>query len=249
MGINSQSSVPKFTAGEVLTAANMNISAGTGVPVFDNTTQRDAAFGGTGEKVLAEGQLCYLESTDVVQFYNGSTWATVGPQTLTSGLNYVTGAAFTSVATVSLPDNTFTSTYRNYRVILHITSTANTGMGFIRMRAGGADNSTTNYRFAKMGLSSTNVSLNANSNGDTSWQMISTNVDPQPSMIVIDLIAPQLATQTLVNGLFTFSDATYALIFQTFGARFTANTQFDALTFIFAGNNTGVYRVYGYSDS
>ena len=73
---NEQTSVPLFTAGEVLTAANMNISAGTGVPVFANTTTRDAAFGGAGEKVLAEGQLCYLSSTNVVQQYNGSSWET-----------------------------------------------------------------------------------------------------------------------------------------------------------------------------
>ena len=75
---NEQTSVPLFTAGEVLTAANMNISAGTGVPVFANTTTRDAGFGGAGEKVLAEGQLCYLSSTNVVQYYDGA-WATVGP--------------------------------------------------------------------------------------------------------------------------------------------------------------------------
>ena len=76
---NEQTSVPLFTSGEVLTAANMNLSAGTGVPVFTNTTTRDAAFGGAGEKVLAEGQICYLSSTNVVQYYDGAAWATVGP--------------------------------------------------------------------------------------------------------------------------------------------------------------------------
>jgi len=59
----------------------MNQSARTGVPVFAGTVERDAAFGGTGEKTLAEGQLCYLESTNVVQYYDGATWATVGPST------------------------------------------------------------------------------------------------------------------------------------------------------------------------
>jgi hypothetical protein len=75
---NEQTSVPLFTAGEVLTAANMNISAGTGVPVFTNSTTRDAAFGGAGEKVLAEGQLCYLSDTNIVQYYTGAAWASVG---------------------------------------------------------------------------------------------------------------------------------------------------------------------------
>lgn len=75
MGVNAQTSVPTFTAGEVLTAANMNISAATGIPVFATTTTRDAAFGGTGEKTLAEGQLCYVEASPKrYQVYDGTSW-------------------------------------------------------------------------------------------------------------------------------------------------------------------------------
>ena len=74
---NTQTSVPLFVANSVLTAAQQNISAATGVPVFSTTVTRDASFGGSN-KVLAEGQLCYLESTDVVQYYSGAAWASVG---------------------------------------------------------------------------------------------------------------------------------------------------------------------------
>lgn len=75
MGANAQTSVPLFSAGEILTAANQNISAGTGVPVFATTTTRDAAFGGTNEKVLAEGQMCYIEAAPKrLQVYNGTAW-------------------------------------------------------------------------------------------------------------------------------------------------------------------------------
>jgi hypothetical protein len=81
MGANAQTTVPTFTASQVLTADEMNQSARTGVPVFADTTARDAAFGGAGEKVLAEGQLCYLESTSKVQFYNGTAWANLGSVT------------------------------------------------------------------------------------------------------------------------------------------------------------------------
>jgi hypothetical protein len=77
MGANAQITVPTFTAGEVLTAAQQNQSARTGVPVFATTVTRDAAFGGTGEKTLAEGQLCYVESVGL-QSYNGSAWVTWG---------------------------------------------------------------------------------------------------------------------------------------------------------------------------
>jgi hypothetical protein len=104
---NEQTTVPLFVAAEVLTAADMNISAGTGVPVFTNSTTRDAAFGGAGEKVLAEGQLCYLSDSNIVQYYSGSSWATVGPTTAASytyaqvlTLQSTTSSSYTDLATV-----------------------------------------------------------------------------------------------------------------------------------------------------
>jgi hypothetical protein len=77
MGANAQTSVPAFTAGQVLTAAQMT-QVNTGIPVFASSTERDAAFGGTGEKTLAEGQMAYLEDTNETQYYDGSSWAAVG---------------------------------------------------------------------------------------------------------------------------------------------------------------------------
>jgi hypothetical protein len=49
--------------------------------VFADTSARDAAFGGAGEKTLAEGQLCYLEDTNKVQYYDGAAWANLGTVT------------------------------------------------------------------------------------------------------------------------------------------------------------------------
>ena len=75
MGANAQTSVWTFTAGQTLTAAQMNDTARTGVPVFATTATRDAAFGGTGEKTLAEGQMCYIEAAPKrLQVYNGTAW-------------------------------------------------------------------------------------------------------------------------------------------------------------------------------
>ena len=81
MGANQTTFVPGYVSGEVLTAARLNVT-NSGAPVFADTSARDAAFGGTGEKTLAEGQLCYLEDADVVQYYDGSVWNTVGPTTV-----------------------------------------------------------------------------------------------------------------------------------------------------------------------
>ena len=76
MGANAVTTVPVYTAGEVLTAADMNIT-NSGIPVFATTTTRDAAFGGTGEKTLAEGQFAYIEATNTTQYYDGAAWQSV----------------------------------------------------------------------------------------------------------------------------------------------------------------------------
>jgi len=124
MGANAQTSVPTFTAGEVLTAANMNISARTGIPVFADTTARDAAFGGTGEKTLAEGQFCFLEDSNSTLFYDGASWQSVG---VTPGLVLISSTTIgTAVSSVAV-SNCFSATYDNYQIIISggVASTSN----------------------------------------------------------------------------------------------------------------------------
>ena len=77
MGANATTFVPAYVSGEVLTAADLSVT-NSGIPVFADSTARDAAFGGTGEKVLAEGQFAYLESTNVTQYYDGAAWVALG---------------------------------------------------------------------------------------------------------------------------------------------------------------------------
>ena len=115
---NEQTSVPLFVADTILTAAQQNISAGTGVPVFATTVTRDAAFGGAN-KALAEGQLCYLSSTNTTQYYDGAAWATVGP---------VTGAKIAQVlqATTATEVTTTSTSYVTTGLSLAITPTLNT---------------------------------------------------------------------------------------------------------------------------
>lgn len=75
----------------------------TGIPVFSGTTTRDAAFGGTGEKVLAEGQFAYLEDTNTTQYYDGSSWVSVGQQIRADYIatsQSTTSTSYTDLATV-----------------------------------------------------------------------------------------------------------------------------------------------------
>ena len=100
MGANAVTTVPVYVAGEVLTAADLNIT-NSGIPVFADATARDAAFGGAGEKVLAEGQFAYLESTNASQYYDGSSWQAIA------------GGKVAQVVSVDKLD-TFTTTSTSY---------------------------------------------------------------------------------------------------------------------------------------
>ena len=250
MGANAQTSVPTFTAGEVLTAANMNISARTGVPVFADSTARDAAFGGTGEKTLAEGQLCYLESTNVVQYYDGSVWATVGPSSA-AGLVYLTGATFTTATSFSLPDNTFTSTYTNYRLHIVVTAVTSDADFTMRMRASGSDNTTTNYEYGYVQTDSSSATVS----GITANSQTSFNLAEQDNAVIryrveLDVLTPQLAQPTAIFGSLSYvNKAASSTFFRQLGGVHVGTSSFDSLSFIssVASSITGSYRVYGYA--
>ena len=111
MGANAQTTVPLFVAGNVLTAAQQNISAGTGIPVFATTTTRDAAFGGSN-KTLAQGQFAYIEASGTLQVYTGSAWINSNGLQLISTTTI--GSAVASVAVTGA----FSSTYDAYKIIV-----------------------------------------------------------------------------------------------------------------------------------
>jgi len=111
MGANAVTTVPVYTAGEVLTAADMNIT-NSGIPVFATTVTRDAAFGGAGEKTLAQGQYAYIEATSSLQVYSGSAWINA----ISSGLNFIKSQVIgTTVASVEVTD-AFSATYDTYLI-------------------------------------------------------------------------------------------------------------------------------------
>ena len=234
---NEQTSVPLFTSGEVLTAANMNLSAGTGVPVFTNTTTRDAGFGGAGEKVLAEGQLCYLSSTNVVQYYDGAAWATVGPATASAlvrvggGTLSGTSTAFTSV---------FSSTYQAYSLVF--TDCATSGNADIFMILGAT---TTGYYGAAPGaIYATNAysaSIGAQNNA-AAWFVNYANITS--AGFTTELWNPNLAKKTFYRSgminLNTVSGTSSGFLDNT--------TQYTGFTISAStGNLTGTCNIYGYS--
>ena len=251
MGVNAQTSVPAFTAGQVLTAQQQT-EINTGVPVFATTTTRDAAFGGTGEKVLAEGQMAYVENLTGVaqlQYYDGTAWNSLS----TGALQFITGTTFTTATSVSLPNGTFTSTYRNYRFILSLTALTADADFTLRFRASGTDDSNNAYQLAMNDIRTTGASALATASSGTSMSLAEQDAGlPTRYSLVMDVLAPQVAQATIVFANIQFVDkaATYTAS-RTGSGFFSSATSFDSLSFIssVASSISGNYRVYGYSDS
>lgn len=63
-----------FTAGEVLTAANLQgYAVDQSIMVFDDSTARTSALG----TLVAEGMVSYLKDTDAIEKYDGTAWASI----------------------------------------------------------------------------------------------------------------------------------------------------------------------------
>ena len=238
MGVNAQTSVPAFTAGQVLTAAEMT-QVNTGIPVFATTVTRDAAFGSAGEKVLAEGQYAYIEATNATQYYDGAAWQSLGSYT------YITGASFSAVSTLSMAAGVFTSTYKNYMVILDITSGSTDYDLDIRVNNAGTPRTATNYFggswFVNTGGAGSGSGTNAL--GFFSDFIRQSSGGGGSTIMVYD--PTNASSNTAIT---TISGSRY---FTTSGGHYAVNESNDGLTFLTAGANTitGFYRVYGLGEA
>jgi len=246
MGANAVTTVPVYTAGEVLTAADLNIT-NSGIPVFASTVERDAAFGGAGEKTLAEGQFAYIEATNTTQYYDGAAWQPVGA----SGLTFITGASFSAVSSVSAPTSTFTSAYKQYKVIVNLTTVSAGTDITLRFRAAGLDITTSIYRQMTLGLIDT--AATANTTGTRSNINLGTTENTLDfftcSLEINDMAAS--AQCKAVQGFVTSANPAAGGLFGYFiNGGTNTGAAYDSISIINSGANiTGTYRIYGYSES
>lgn len=239
MGANASTAVPLYASGQVLDAARLNLT-NCGVPVFSGTATRDAAFGGSGEKVLAEGQLCYLEDSNVVQYYDGASFATVGPTITTApALVLISTTSFTNQATVDI--TAFSATYDNYKVITQ--TTAGTDDLFFRLGVGGSFNSTANnYRWNIQYATYTSSTITGGSSSTTATGFILGNAQGLASSIEVYNPFATAATG------YTFLSTRQDYGFMAGGGAITVTTSYSQMRFYAtSGNITGTISVYGYA--
>jgi hypothetical protein len=146
---------------------------------------------------------------------------------------------FSGASTVSI-NGVFNSTYQNYKVLIDLPTV--TGTVNLRLRASGADNTTSNYKYSMSGATTfaTATAYAFTSNADASWSYLS---EAAPTAITMDIHNPNLAQNTFGNGLITQSDRA-----RNYGAYFNATTVFDGFSLLVGTSMTGTIRVYGYKN-
>ena len=239
MGLNAQTSVPAFTTGQVLTAAQQT-DINTGIPVFADSTARDAAFGGTGEKVLAEGQYAYLESTKQTLVYDGSNWVSVG---VAPGLVFLSATTIgTTVSSVTVT-GAFSATYDNY--LINVSGGAGTADTDLGLRLG---STATGYYSGSQRVNFSGTPSNSNDSNAAAWLQAG-RVSGNYLSMNCTLFSPNLVDQTTFSSSWTQAS--------TGGQGANTNgflndtTQYTAFTLIpSTGTITGgIIRVYGYANS
>lgn len=103
-----------FQPGEVLSAATVNTYLmDQAVNRFASVTERNAAFGALGNTenlpVLSEGRICYLDSTNELQYYNGTSWVSLSAEAISGQIvakgDLIVGIAPTTAGRLPLGTN------------------------------------------------------------------------------------------------------------------------------------------------
>jgi hypothetical protein len=237
MGANAVTTVPLYASGDVLTASNLNIT-NSGIPVFATTVTRDAAFGGTGEKVLAEGQFAYIEASNTTQYYDGAAW-----QSLTAGLSLVTAQAIgTGVSSVTV-SSVFSASYENYLITMEGCQWSANDQAVTFILVGSTASYYSNLLITRY---DTGAVTNLNRNNAASAYVGVTDVNKTQNLF-INIFNPFTTDYTNYSGTsngYLFSGAV--------GGQHQVNTSYSSFTIAAIGGATltgGTIRVYGYQNS
>jgi hypothetical protein len=194
-----------------------------------------------------DGMVIYETDTDKTLVWNGSAWVYLATGTTNApGLELVTSATFSAATTVTI-DGCFTSTYRNYLLVIDTDATASTTLRFV-YRTSGVDNTSSTYNYGRHQGDNGNGST-TNYAASAAFGLLGIVGDIKASCS-ITFYAPQVAVETAVTGQFFSYHSTGAADFGSIGGAFNNTTQFDGLKFYpGSGNITGRYAVYGYRNS
>ena len=239
-----------FTAGEVLTASDVNTYL---------MEQSVMYFGGTAARASAiptpsTGMTSYIGVTGTatipqLETYTGSDWQTP------YGLTQVANVSFSSVASINI-DNVFTSAFANYRLVFDFSVSTNAARTInMQFRTGGSTNSTANYQtcsdgaFPSGGTTKTGSFYGATNSTSLTLIPDAYYANTTNFSFNADVINPQVAKFTNLGGNYDGQTAAN-LVFGSYGGSFTQTTAMDGFVlFNTSGTFTGIVKVYGYRNS
>jgi hypothetical protein len=210
-------------------AAKGDLIAGTGSQTFDNVT------------VGANNTVLTADSSTAT----GLKWATPTKPAMV----FLTGASFATVSSVSLPNDTFTTTYDIYKIYLMLNASSSATQIQVRMRDAGSDFTGSNYFFGGLNTGyNTGTTTYTTGSASTFWGTnISGNIDRTTMEITIQnpKVGAYCANAGWMVGMGDLMGASTIALWQN------GKTSYDALTFLKATSGTfsGKYAVYGITNS
>jgi hypothetical protein len=157
-----------------------------------------------------------------------------------SGLVFVAGASFSAVTEI-LIDSKFTSTYRNYRLILDCQSSAGGNVFSWQLRSGSSTISTSTYQYQFLSVDGTTVS--ASRTTGASSVRIGANDASAYHALTADIFCPQVAEPTRIINVFNRNSGNSTE--SIWGAN-TNSTSYDGMRIsVASGNMTGSYQLFG----
>lgn len=228
-----------------------------GVKMFA-TTAAQTSWTSTYSGLLENGSQSFRIDAGVQDFWNTSAWrgagagvAPVVPSSVAgTGVTVsATGAVqFVASGTVASPisvNGCFTTTFDNYEIVLTTTSKSAAQNIQMRLRVGGADNSTaSSYNFQRDTKNATSITT-ATTTG-MAWELEAGG--QIVSSIRTFVFAPALARATTLDVPNSVGGPT--IYTATIGGNHTATSSFDGFSvYLLSGNMTGTLRIYGYNNN
>jgi len=225
-------------------------------------TTYDLANGAVAKSIVdAKGDLIAATAADTVSRLGVGANGTVltADSAEATGLKWAAaagGGALTLISSTSFSgssahnvNDVFSTTYQNYLVQLTMDAPSATGYQQLRLRVGGADNTTSNYFWSGI-YNVSNATTPAGEGGSSATSFTYGYLESgSTSGMTFNIANPFETKATTYTNLMARTTGSQSLIYSNAGA-FNTTTSFTGFTlFPASGTITGKVRVYGYSNA
>jgi hypothetical protein len=240
------STVATLTGTQTLTNKTLTSPALT-TPTISTIDAKGDLLAGTADNTIgrrsigANGTVLTADSAEAT----GMKWAAAAGG---GALTLISSTTFTSSSAHNVND-VFSTTYQNYLVQINMDAPSATGYNQLRLRVGGADNTTSNYFWSGI----YNVSNNTTPSGEGGAAQSSFTYayveSAATAQMTINICNPFETKATTYTNTSARTNGSQSIIYYNGGA-FNATTSFTGFTlFPASGTITGKVRVYGYSNA